>query len=82
MNWNDEWNHMDGAWGWLGSLMMIGWMLLILVGIVALVVWMLRSGTGSAGSAQEPTPRDLIDTRFARGEISEDERQKMLKALS
>lgn len=81
-DWNDQWNHMDGAWSWIGGAMMIGWMLLILVAIVALVLWVLRSGGRTDRGSVEVTPREVIDVRYARGEIDEDQRRNMIETLT
>lgn len=78
MMWNGDWDHMDGAWEWLGAAMMIGWMVLIVLAVVALLVWLMRSGDTNRGAS----PRDVIDARFARGEIDEEQRRTMLKNLS
>jgi putative membrane protein len=72
------------GWTWL-------WWLLILVGVVAVVVglmWAARGGRGggeSGGAAGPPvsTARQILDERFARGEIDEEEyraRRRMLDA--
>lgn len=64
------------GWAWL-------WWLLILVGVVAIVIGLLRAGTSGrrngrddeAPSTGRPasTARQILDERFARGEIDEDE---------
>jgi putative membrane protein len=71
-----EWGMM-GGWGggWMGPFMMIFW--LIILGLaVAAVVWLIRSTTHSS----MPPPRvgrsrgvELLDERYARGEINRDE---------
>lgn len=88
------WNHMtyDGAgYGlmhgggyWLGmglhGLFWIG----VLVVIAALVMWAVRSaGRPHAGGAVSgtPNPRDILDARYARGEIEEDEYRARRKIL-
>lgn len=62
------------GWAWV-------WWLLILVGVVAIVVglmWAARAGRGpreTDGPAETPvsTARQILDERFARGEIDEAE---------
>jgi putative membrane protein len=64
------------GWNWL-------WWLLILVGVAAVVVGLLRAGgTGGRGGRDDRTPpsgtpvstaRQILDERFARGEIDEEE---------
>jgi putative membrane protein len=74
--WDDGW----GAGGWLmmSLLMLIFWTLL-----VAGVIWLVRA-------TRSPPPRStagddarrILDERFARGEISEDEYQARRDALA
>jgi putative membrane protein len=64
------------GWTWL-------WWLLILIGVVAVVVGLLRAGglggrggrDDRASSSGPPvsTARQILDERFARGEIDEEE---------
>jgi putative membrane protein len=61
----------DWGWGggfmWLMPLAMMAWFALIIVAIVLLVRWL---GVGSGGrSASTRTARDILDERYARGEI-------------
>lgn len=69
-----------GPGGGLGMGWMWLWWLLILIGVVAIavgLVWAGRRGAGRddrAGSqAPVSTARQILDERFARGEIDEDE---------
>lgn len=59
------WDHMNG-WGWGG--MAVGWLLII--GLVLLAV---RAFSGRSDGAHPPTPLEVLETRFARGEITADE---------
>jgi putative membrane protein len=63
-NWD---NHMGGGWWWL---MGIGWLvfLAIIVGVVLVLVR--HTQRTSVGSR---TAHDVLDERFARGEIDENE---------
>ena len=63
----------------------------IIVGIVVLVIWAVRqfgsSGWGSGSSGQqnssfEATPREIVEKRYARGEITREQYQEMLSDLS
>jgi len=72
---------MMGGWGGYGGygygiFGMIIW-IVILVGIVALVVWLVRS-VAAPGMHPHPPPRrssglDVLEERYARGEINRDE---------
>lgn len=60
-----------------GGFMWIFWLLLILV-----LVWAIRAGTSrSDDQARHRTPRELLDERFARGEIEEEEYRKRRSEL-
>jgi len=62
------------GWGmWLGPLFMIASLALVIAGIVALVRW---SGGGSDGSGRVRTARDILEERYARGEIDREEYQR------
>jgi putative membrane protein len=57
--------------------------LLVLVGVVVLVVWAVRSfSSGSHERPHEQTPREIVQARYARGEITREQYQEMLKDLS
>jgi putative membrane protein len=72
--WHD-WGMMGGA-GWFGPFQMIFW-LLLLIAIVGLVVWLVRpSGRTSElppGLPRRPSGLDILEERYARGEIDRDE---------
>lgn len=62
--------HMDG-WGAGGWAMMIG-MVLFWALVIVVIVWLVRSQ--SWGAHHHPdSPLDLLDRRFASGEITADE---------
>ncbi|HHC07703.1 MAG TPA: SHOCT domain-containing protein [Actinobacteria bacterium] len=62
---------MWGPWMGFGGL----WMLLIVVGIVLLVIWAARGVAEGGGSGASSPKRalEILDERFARGEIDEEE---------
>ena len=81
MNWDDGWQgHMDGTWGWFGTGMMLLWMILLVAATIVIVVWIVRSNRSHTDLSQSPT--DVVDMRFAKGEIDGDERDKMLRTLA
>ena len=73
---------MMSGWGgmWFGPFgMVLGTVLLVLV-----VVWLVRamSGDGSAPrSDRRLTPRQILDERFAKGEIDEEEYKRRRSAI-
>lgn len=69
---------MDGAWGWLGGAFMMVFFIAVIVGVV--VVFLRMFG-------HEPTRRsssralDILNERFARGEIDRTEYEERRRAL-
>jgi len=65
-----------------GLLMML-FGLLVVVGIVALIIWaVLRlTGAGRPGSPGGHQARQILDQRYARGEIDQDEYQRIRREL-
>lgn len=57
----------------------------IIAGIVLLVVWAARGFRGGFGDGFHPpasqTPREVLQARYARGEITRDQYQQMLEDL-
>ena len=71
---------MFGPWGWtMMAVMMLFW-LVFLVGIVLLIVWAVRQ-FGPAGRTTE-RPLDILSRRYARGEITREEYDRMRRELS
>ncbi len=71
------------GWGWggmfLGPLFMVVWLAVLVALIVLLVRWL---GGGSLGTGTTPrTAREILDERYARGEIDHDEYEKRRKTL-
>ena len=75
-----------GIFGLFGVLINIA----ILVGIVVLAVWAIQkftdSGSGSRAGSQHmshsPAARDILDQRYACGELSREEYQEKLRDIS
>jgi putative membrane protein len=68
------WNYGSGGWGWL-------WMTVIMLvfwgGLIAVVVWAIRSGLGS----RRNDAMDVLRRRLAAGEISQDDFEKTTRIL-
>ena len=62
-----------GHWGgmWLGPIWMIVWLAVLVAIIVGLVRWL--GGLGGDGRRSTPSARDILDERYARGEIDREE---------
>ncbi|HEX6302645.1 MAG TPA: SHOCT domain-containing protein [Anaerolineales bacterium] len=82
-----------GGFGAFGSLGWIGWILNlvitlgVVIGIIVLVIWAVRRLTGGqrgsfVTSSQGQTAREILQNRYARGEITRDEYQHMLADIS
>lgn len=75
MDWNDGW----GAGGWFAMSVMMVMMVAFWGGLIALVVWGVRSATprheGANGPPVAParSADEVLAERFARGEIDEEE---------
>jgi putative membrane protein len=67
---------MGWGWGgmWFGPLSMIALLALTIAGIVMLVRWI--GGGGGDGGGRARTARDILDERYAHGEIDRDEYQR------
>lgn len=80
-----------GGYGLLGGIIGLVFNIVILAGIVLLVVWAVKQFSGrdtavtTFGTGQTvPTPsaREILATRYAKGEISREEYQSMLQDIS
>ena len=56
--------------------------LVIIIGIVILVVWAVKRFTSGINTSGGQTPREILQARYARGEITRDQYQQMLSDLS
>ncbi len=75
-----------GAFGWIGMILGLVITIAVIVGIVLLVVWAIRSmGRMNGPYASQNTPgqsaKDLAQSRYARGEISREEYQQIISDL-
>jgi len=80
-----------GSFGLLGGIIGLIFNIVLLVGFVLLVVWAVKqfsgqnnanSSLGAGQSAPLPTAREILSTRYAKGEINRDEYQAVLKDIS
>ena len=70
---------MMGGFGLLGLLFNV----LVLVGIVVLVVWAVKRFTAQGNPPLAgQSARDILQARYARGEITREQYQQMLSDLS
>ena len=74
-----------GGGNLLGGLIGLIFNLAIIVGIVLLIIWAVKRFTGGTAnlnqfSGSQP-PREILQARYARGEITRDQYQQMLQDL-
>jgi putative membrane protein len=77
---------MHGEWGWGWMVLMMAVMLLFWGAVIAGIVWLIR-GAGSGPWPREPnagkeTPVEILDRRFAEGEISEEDYRARREVLT
>jgi putative membrane protein len=86
---------MMGGWGynpfgWVGMFLMflipVGFLILVILGIIALLRGFTSDGPGGSTShnrsESQLTAREVLQLRYARGEISREEYQQMLRDIS
>jgi len=63
----------------LGPLLMIFWLVVLVTAIVLVLRWL---GAMPGGSTPQRSARDVLDERYARGEIDHDEYEKRRTAMN
>lgn len=68
------WGEWGMGWGWgvLGMVHMALWWALIIIGIVVMLRWLMGGMNGSRSSTV-PRALDVLEERYAKGEIAKDE---------
>ncbi len=70
----------------MGPWMFEGWMIILWVVIVGLIVWgivaLARRGSTSSNNTESLTSLDIAKQRYARGEITKEEFERLKKDLS
>jgi putative membrane protein len=76
-----------GTWGWVAMILqMVLWIGLI-AGIALLVIWAIRRSSQASRTAStyaisgQPTAKEILQARYARGEITREQYQRMLDDL-
>ncbi len=72
------WWPFGSTMGWL----MLVWMVLFWGAVIALIVWGVRRLTGCCGATSTRNPLDIAKERYAKGEISKEEFDRIKKDLS
>lgn len=79
-----------GTFGWIGMILNLAITIGVIVGIIWLVIWLVRQfaqGDFNLTTSQKKTdtietPREVIQLRYARGEITRDQYVEMLEDLA
>ncbi|MBI4536398.1 MAG: SHOCT domain-containing protein [candidate division NC10 bacterium] len=79
MGWGGYGGYGMGILGWLFMLLFWG---LIIAGLVLVVRWLWDRGRSGTDSASGEAPLDILKRRYARGEISREEYERMRQDLA
>lgn len=76
-----------GAYGWNGWVLNLVIILIVIVGIIILAVWLVRQLSKNAANTTQSSsavqsPREILQIRYARGEITREQYQEMLKDIN
>ena len=79
-----------GSFGWIGMILMwlvpVSFLVLVILGIVGLVRGLTSSGDGKADTVQQAeaqtSPREILQIRYASGEITREQYLQMLDDLN
>jgi putative membrane protein len=71
-----------GMMGPFGGLIGLLFNLAILIGIVVLIVWAVKRFSSGSPAQDVQSPREILQARYARGEITRDQYQQILQDLS
>ncbi|OIQ98659.1 hypothetical protein GALL_193170 [mine drainage metagenome] len=76
-------NNWNGFWGWgmgLGFLFMLLFWGFIILGITALIRWLMTQSSPIRGS-HDKSPLEILQERYARGEIDREEYEQKKRDL-
>ena len=80
----DTWMHGGWGWGWMTLMMVM--MVLFWGAVIAGIVWLIRGASGSltprGRDLPKETPAEVLDRRFAEGEISEEDYRSRRELLT
>ncbi len=68
--------------GWFGWIFMIIFWIVVIAGVVILIRWMAPFGEKSRRPESQETAIDILKKRYAKGEITKEEYEKIKKDIS
>lgn len=74
------WNY--GPWDWFPMMMIFPFVFLVIVVFFLARLTGFTTGGTRINLDKEPRPKEILDLRYARGEISREEYQKMKEELT
>jgi putative membrane protein len=80
----DTWMHGGLGWGWMALMMVV--MVLFWGAVIVGIVWLIRGAASGPWlrerSVSKETPAEILDRRFAEGEISEEDYRARREVLA
>ncbi len=65
---------------WFGGMML--WMVVFWVGVVVLAVWLAGLLFPRMSQGAQSSPREILNARYARGELTREQYEEMLKEIA
>lgn len=76
-----NWGDFGGGWMAFGFFFMVAFWVLVALGIVALIRWLASQSGGQRGD-RDKTPLEILQERYARGDIGRDEYEQKKRDLA
>ena len=70
-----------GVWGWVGLILNLVFWVGLIAGLIVLVLWAIRRARVSTSSGQ-PTAKEILQTKYARGELTREQYQLMKQDIA
>jgi putative membrane protein len=79
-----------GSLGWIGMILNLVITIGVIVGVVLLIVWLVRRASGDSvgrsllerSAGVQSSPKEILQLRYAQGEINSQQYQEMLSDLN
>lgn len=71
-----------GGWGWFGLIFMIVWWAVIIAVAILIIKWAFHFRKMHHESMEEKSPIEIVKERYAKGEITKEEFERMKKDLA